>query len=87
MLSSTEFSIIPVMVGRTKAPKNNTNHKQMYTASLEYKNGTGIALSTAKQAMIVTRRNEPRVSYPPRQPKAHPPMNIPNRGAVRQVRV
>jgi hypothetical protein len=61
MFSGTAFSMIPVIVGRTKAPKNKTNHKHTYTAGFEYKNGTGIALAIARTAPMTQRKAEPRV--------------------------
>ena len=83
--TSTELSMIPVMVGKMLAPKKKTNQRNMYTNILSERNGIGRALIQAKKPSKQHKPNALEELYPPIDPNIIPPMITPAMGAVKQV--
>ena len=84
--TSTELSMMPVMVGKMLAPKKNTNQRHMYTKYLCSINGTGKAKIEAHAPSMTQRQNAFGELYPPSDPKTTPPTMTPAIGAVKQVK-
>jgi len=83
---STEFSIMPVIVGNMNAPTNKVNQISAYSVSLTEMNGHGTEKKQPMADNIKIALNDLGELYPPRLEKKIPPKITPINGAVRHVK-